>query len=169
MTRKLSLNISQSDSPTSPRDSFFTSARPKHTTNIRTPTSASALVGDLDLCGAKSIPGGLFPKRHVNSDEERAHSRQSNIVSNSDPLQDTGKDAFHVPSSVTEDGPTSIQPEESNTPNPIASNLTAVEGVRNRPPPGLLTVDPKLIQWTYIDPSGKVQGKNPVQSRWSTL
>jgi hypothetical protein len=165
LARKLSLNIAQTDSPVSPRDSMFPSPRARQTSTSQISSPAGA---EPNPWGPRRVFSESLAKRLTgnNSDEENGTSGLNNAPPNpNSELPDPAPIPSVLPETAPQiDAPIHFDPAIGPVQDhPVANVGTVLNGnIVEQPPPGLMSVDPSVVQWTYIDPSGKVQGKLPV-------
>jgi hypothetical protein len=151
-----------SDSSASTRDATLTSPRARQANP--TPNLGSA-GSEQSPWGSKRVLSASLAKRlNSNLSEEETSSTALDATPFSPAAERPSPAPNHTvtPEGVTQnEGPNAfdraIGPLQAQS--GIIAGASLNEDIRERPPPGLAPLDPAVVQWTYIDPTGKVQGK----------
>ena len=158
LSRKLSLNLSQSEGPVSPRDPIHSSARPSNPPDSQPSFSD---LGDESNWGGKNASDAISEGRiDINSDGDSTFLQQRDVSPNHN-TDASGSRPMHPPSQLLlVNEPNLHHPNEPDISNTSESIFSHIQVPVDHLPPGLQNMDPKLIQWSYIDPTGKVQGQS---------
>ena len=134
------MSISHADGSLSPRDSVFSATRSRNSGNLESPNPPSG--GDTNLWGSRPHHSDFPLRKQQESicDEERINMNQDRENMSND-LRDMRFEGS---------GNSGVR----ETDIPVIPSDPKDFGV----PPGLPLTDPKQVQWSYIDPTGKVQG-----------